>query len=147
MYVLAGLSTLVLSSYPAQRRYAATASAACLLVIGLPGFFVWFIDHPPGASSRVDLVELMRVAFDMKGWGATSILVLATLVVAVALRVRSGLAPREQYALLLLFTLGFLAILPLPWDLTVRLESALDFVFPVAVLLVGLVWIPEEEPG
>lgn len=146
---VAGLLTLVIASWPGQRRYAATASAASAVVFGLTGFlglraYAWFQGSYLWSPSRAEITDLARRAFSPSQWGAAWYLFAATVVVGVVLRVRSREVAREQLALLLLFVLGSLALFPLPWSWSN--QALLACLFPVTVLLAGLVWVRAEEP-
>ncbi|MBW2416543.1 MAG: hypothetical protein JRG76_18765 [Deltaproteobacteria bacterium] len=145
----AGLLTLVLASWRGQRKYAATAAGVSALLIGLPGFFgvradAWFQGAYLWLPSNADISELFQRAFSPSQWGVAWFLFAATILAGVVARIRSREADREQLGLLLLFVFGCLAQFPLVWNWSNL--TLLQSMFPVALLLAGLVWIPEEEP-
>jgi len=148
---LAGLGALVLASNRVQRRFALAAGLASAAVVVL----ATGIDRLSSASpaSGPDWAGLGSLALDLGRWGLLWFVFLPTIAWAPIALLRAKRAhdhgeiddvERELRALLALTAL-VLGVL-LPRTRGVGVHDALVYLFPIAVLMIGLTWIRTERP-
>jgi hypothetical protein len=148
LLALAGLAVLVLVSTSAQRRRAIAAAVACAAIALLAARGAE-LETARAASWSAAARELARQAAE-RSWGAAWWVFLPAFAWAALAffrpRARHAIddVERELSALWLLFLLLFVALAP-----TLDAEGAyqaLVLLFPVAILVSGLVWIRTERP-